>query len=144
MYQIEREYNPETKTTRMRRAEIGIELENMPGMMVPNENYGMYFETGEAWDERKKKFTMLRDLFDRLYYEFQPQARRNPEEPVSEETGRMINSILVPIREMMREEDYAPFLLLIREGEEGHRCGEALLIMSAYKAAMVSFQNTLR
>ena len=162
LYQVGREYDPATKRTQKKRVGIGIQIESLPGMMLPNENYMLYFgeagaenssgtegaaraaEVVAAWSARKKRFTMLRDLFDRIYYEFQAQARKEPGARVSAYTAKMINDVLGPLKDMMKGEEYADFLGLIQEGENGHSYGEAVLIMSQYKAAMVYYQNLIR
>ena len=43
-YVYERKYDPETKQTRNKKAIIGVIVEGYPGAMLPNDNYGKYFD----------------------------------------------------------------------------------------------------
>ena len=171
-YQTGQTYNPDKKYAVPERKIIGIRIPSVPGMMLPNENYELYFsgegnmdeeqrETAEQYGQDKKRFTMLRDLFDQMYYEFQAQSRRKPDEPVNGYKAAKINSILEPLREMMGGEEYGRYLdliecgevegetegtvplSLINTGQEGQSPGltartysDAALLLTQYKGAM--------
>ena len=133
-YETDRKYNPDRKYNLPDRKIIGIRIPAIPEMMLPNENYRKYFSEGEEkmsnsqketaaqYAADKKQFTILRDLFDQLYYEFQMQSRRKPDETLNPYKAMKINSILEPLRKMMAGEEYASYLDLVditqEEGEE--------------------------
>ena len=95
---------------------------------------------------------MLRELFDQMYYEFQLQSRRKPDDPVNPYKASKINSILEPLRKLMEGEDYAVYLDLIdvQEGEPGSEhtvnsngktYSDVALMLTQYKGAMKRFGN---
>ena len=159
-YEVERKYDPVRKYNLPDRKIIGIRIPTIPEMMLPNENYHRYFKgdgnmneeqksTAKHYEKNKKRFIMLRELFDQLYYEFQLQARRKPDDPVNSYKAMKINSILEPLREMMAEEEYAAYLDLVDvsqgEGEEreesitGKTYSDVALLLTQYKGAMTRF-----
>ena len=136
-----RNYHPDTKSNRVERVEIGRVINGHPDLMLPNEKYAMYFpdETGKLtkeemaeigdglnpkedalrkWNEDRAKGRMLRDFFEKTYYEFQALNRKNPNEVVNAEKIRRLNLILEPLTEMMKDEPYAVFLTRIPEPTE--------------------------
>ncbi len=141
LFETGRNYHPGTKTTRPERVEIGRLIEGHPELMLPNDNYAMYFpdetgkltkeemaEIGDAvnpkedalrkWNEDRAKGRMLRDFFEKTYYEFQALNRKNTNEVVNAEKIRRLNLILEPLTEMMKDEPYAVFLTRIPEPTE--------------------------
>ena len=158
-YEIRRTYDRDRKYNKPERVRIGIQIPERPELMLPNENYSIYFEKGEETmneeqkaqaenysQEREHRF-MLRDLFDQMYYEFRTMSRRNPEIVVNENKVRRINRILEPLAEMMKDEAYARFLELIPEPEEketkdgrtepaGMSYGDVALLLTQFKAAV--------
>jgi len=104
-------------------------------------------ETAEKYTADKKEFTILRDLFDQLYYEFQMQSRRKPDEPLNPYKSMKINSILEPLRKLMAGEEYAGYLDLVdttqEEGNEnsisGKTYSDVALMLTQYKGAMKRF-----
>ena len=134
-------YHPDSKTTKPERVEIGRVIQGHPELMLPNDNYAMYFpeETGKLtkeelaeigedlnlkedalrkWNEDRAWGRMLRDFFEKTYYEFQALNRKNPNEVVNAEKVRRLNMILEPLMEMMKDEPYAMYLMLIPEPTE--------------------------
>ena len=132
-YVTGRTYDPVRKYMLPERKIIGIRIPSMPEMMLPNENYHQYF-TGDKemneeqktaaknYEKDKKQFVMLRELFDQMYYEFQLQSRRKPDDPVNPYKIRKINSILEPLKELMGNEEYGQYLDLIDNSELSDRC----------------------
>lgn len=138
---------------------IGIRIPSIPEMMLPNDNYYQYFTGDGNMNEEqkaaanhyagdKKRFIMLRDLFDHMYYEFQLQSRRKQDEPVNAYKAMKINSILAPLREMMGEEEYAEYLDLVdvteAEGDmppAGRTYSDVALLLTQYKGAMKRYSN---
>ncbi len=147
LYETGRTYDPNTQKTNVTRKYIGIQIPEQPEMMLPNENYQIYFGSEELpdMDEQEKAIRnyttkrerekMLRSFFDHAYFEFLIQSRRTPEYPVSREKVKRINRILRPLMKIMEGEEYSRFLELIPEDtacseteelEEAGNCSEAL------------------
>lgn len=136
-YVTGRTYDPVRKYMLPERKIIGIRIPSMPEMMLPNENYHQYF-TGDKemneeqktaarnYEKDKKQFVMLRELFDQMYYEFQLQSRRKPDDPVNPYKIRKINSILEPLKELMGNEEYGQYLDLIDNSESGIQNSELI------------------
>ena len=148
-YLVRRRYDPDRKFNIPEWKIIGIRIPSVPGMMLPNGNYYQYFsgeenmneeqkETAKNYGRDKRRFTTLRDLFDQLYYEFQAQSRRKPDDPVNGYKAMKINSILEPLREMMSGEDYGRYLDLIEtEGTDTAKTySDAALLLTQYKGAI--------
>ena len=178
-YVTGRTYDPVRKYMLPERKIIGIRIPSMPEMMLPNENYHQYF-TGDKemneeqktaaknYEKDKKQFVMLRELFDQMYYEFQLQSRRKPDDPVNPYKIRKINSILEPLKELMGNEEYGQYLDIIENSEseiqnselivgaeQGQQTGngtsgdtcngrtysDVALMLTQYKGAMKRFNN---
>lgn len=171
-YVTGRTYDPVRKYMLPERKIIGIRIPSMPEMMLPNENYHQYF-TGDKemneeqktaaknYEKDKKQFVMLRELFDQMYYEFQLQSRRKPDDPVNLYKIRKINSILEPLKELMGNEEYGQYLDLIDNSElivgaeqeqqtgngtsgdtsNGRTYSDVALMLTQYKGAMKRFNN---
>ena len=152
-----RRYDPVRKYNIPERKVIGIRIPSLPGMMLPNENYHLYFKGDEDMNEEQKqgarayerdrtRFGMYRELFDRMYYEFQIQSRRKPDGEVNAYKARKIDSILRPLREMMAGEEYAQYLDLVAEGTAeteggGKTYSDVALMLTQYKGAMARFSS---
>ena len=161
-YLIERTYDPVRKHTLPERKIIGIRIPSLPGMMLPNENYRIYIEgeknmneeqkqTAENYAADRKNFFMLRDLFEQMYFEFQFQARRKPDDILNSYKAVKINSILKPLRELMAGEEYAAYLDLADTGQSGETddaetpagktYSDVVLLLTQYKGAMRRYNN---
>ena len=163
-YEIGRIYDPVRKYNLPERKIIGIRIPVLPEMMLPNENYHLYFSgdgkmneeqksAAKHYENEKKRFVMLRELFDQMYYEFQLQSRRKPDDPVNSYKAMKINSILEPLKDMMRGEEYGGYLDLVETGgnDEGSEvetagCGgktysDVALMLTQYKGAMKRFYS---
>lgn len=159
-FQTGREYDPVRKYNIPQRKIIGIRIPTIPEMMLPNENYFEYIrggdpmnteqeKTAKTYEKDRKQFLMLRDLFEQMYYEFQLQSRRKPDEVLNAYKVSKINSILEPLREMMAGEDYGKYLDLIDPGVPGKKSDEAggrtysdiALMLTQYKGAMKRFSS---
>ena len=153
-YLVGRKYESDRKFNIPRWTVIGIRIPSIPEMMLPNGNYHIYFSgdgkmneeqkaTAENYERGKKAFVTLRDLFDQMYYEFQTQSRRKPDDPVNGYKAMKINSILEPLREMMGGEEYGKYLDLIdTEGADTAKTySDAALLLTQYKGAMRRYYN---
>ena len=156
-YEVGRKYDPVRKYNLPDRKLIGIRIPSIPEMMLPNENYYRYFKGEETMDEEQKKtakafgtkktrFIMLRELFEQLYYEFQIQSRKKPDEVVNPYKVQKINSILGPLRELMAGEDYTQYLDLIEASEDetgpgGQTFSDVALMLTQYKGAIKRFNS---
>ena len=152
LYETGRRYDKTRKMNIPERRMIGIRIPSLPGMMLPNMNYRLYCReeknmneeqerAAEAYEQEQPRYMTLRELFDQMYYEFQIQSRRKPDEKVNPYKVRKINSILEPLREMMAGEEYAQYLDLAGEdGEAGGRTySDVALLLTQYKGAMKRF-----
>ena len=161
-YELRREYTRSTQQSRVERVQIGVQIPERPDLMLPNEHYFTYFPKGEETmnteekasaenyeAEREYRFT-LREFFDQLFYEFQKMSRKNPEGIVNENKVKRLNSVLQPLLEMMKDEEYARFLELIPEPEPqetkegrtvttGMSYGDAALLMTQFKSALTRY-----
>ena len=156
-YLIGKRYDPLQRFNIPERKIIGIRIPSIQEMMLPNENYHLYFSgdgnmnekqksTAQSYASDKKRFIMLRELFDQMYYEFQLQSRRKPDEPVNAYKVKKINSILAPLKEMMAGEDYATYLDIVSEAEgdgtdtsDGKTYSDVALLLTQYKGSMKRF-----
>lgn len=155
-YETGRNYDPARKYNLVQRKIIGLKIHSLPNMMLPNENYLLYFkgeeknmdeeqkQTARTYEKQKKQFFMLRDLFDQLYYEFQLQSRRKPDDKVNPYKIQKINNILQPLRELMAGEEYAQYLDLIDETTDdaaGKTYSDVALMLTQYKGSIKRYYN---
>ncbi|MBQ6515536.1 MAG: hypothetical protein IJI09_12560 [Clostridia bacterium] len=161
-YEIRRVYDKNRKYNKPERVRIGVRIRERPDLMLANENYFTYFPKGEETmsteekastenyeTEREYRFT-LREFFDQLFYEFQKMSRKNPEGIVNENKVKRLNSVLQPLLEMLKDEEYAQFLELIPEPETqetkegqtiitGMSYGDIALLMTQFKSALTRY-----
>jgi len=117
LFQLSRSYDKEQKKRQVQRCIIGIQIPRKPEMMLPNENYLRYFVTAErgasnereedalAFGRKMAQWEKLRDDFDHMYYDFQTVSRGRWNEVVSPDSVTMINEILAPVIEMLKEDE---------------------------------------
>ena len=117
LFQLSRSYDKEQKKRQVQRCIIGIQIPRKPEMMLPNENYLRYFVTAErgasnereedalAFGRKMAQWEKLRDDFDHMYYDFQTVSRGRWNEVVSPDSVTMINGILAPVIEMLKEDE---------------------------------------
>lgn len=162
LYEIGRTYNSARRNTNPQRKIIGKQIRNVPTMMLPNENYMVFFGKGAAdmtenerkaakdYESVRSEFRMLASLFDQLYFEFQILAHRSPHMVVNEYKVRRINKVLEPLRALMADEPYAGFLERIEEPEvvraedgaekqAGLNYSDVAILLTQYKGAMTRF-----
>ncbi len=157
-YETGRPYDPNRRYTLPERRVIGVRIPGRPEMMLPNENYLTYFpkgaekmteqekETLENYTQEREYGLMLRDFFDQLFFEFQMQSRRTPNDIVNEYKAERLNKVLKPLKELMKEETYAAFLEEIPKPEtigtgedkiiKGLTYSDAALMMTQFKGAV--------
>ncbi len=158
MYEIGRAYDPNRRYTIPERRVIGVRIPGRPEMMLPNENYLTYFpkgaekmteqekETIETYTQEREYGRMLRDFFDQLFFEFQTQSRRTPNQVINAYKAERLNRVLKPLKELMRDEPYAAFLeeipmpeTAVKEGKEittGLTYSDTALMMTQFKGAV--------
>ena len=158
MYEIGRTYDPNRRYTIPERRVIGVRIPGRPEMMLPNENYLTYFpkgaekmteqekETIETYTQEREYGRMLRDFFDQLFFEFQTQSRRTPNQVINAYKAERLNRVLKPLKELMRNEPYAAFLEEIpmpettenggKEITTGLTYSDAALMMTQFKGAV--------
>ena len=154
-YLVGQEYDRIRKFSIPKRVVIGTQIENMPTMMMPNENYMKYF-TGEGkemeekigeeqdYGERRGIYKQYRDFFNELFYEMKSQSRGRLEAIVPWYQAAAVNKVLEPLRGLMRDERYGELLEEIsipEEDEEGKAIGgmsygNAMILLCQYKTAL--------
>ena len=157
-YLTGRKYNADRKYTEPERAIIGRRIETMPGLMYPNDNYEKYFteegeedmqeqmtaeETDFVWKD--KTYGMYIPFFDAMYYEFKQQTRKRPNDRVTRCKAECLNRVLNPLKEMMKDEEYAELLRPINGdgdgGEEEMSNSDVMMILTQYKSALEKFHR---
>ena len=149
-------YNRERKYNEPIRKTIGIQLEHMPSLMLPNENYELYLsEEGRPMEQpfnsdesefiqNRKTYIQYADFFNELYFEIKQQSRRNLDRVMTPYQVESLNRILLPLKEMMQGEEYADCLSLIRipDGDEhGMTYGDVMILMTQYKTALAKYKS---
>jgi hypothetical protein len=144
LYETGRRYDPNRQYTLVDRKNIGVQIPGRPEMMLPNENYLTYFPKGDENMTNEEKETireyanereygmMLRDFFDQLFFEFQMQSRKKPNQIVNEYKVERLNRVLKPLMEIMQGEAYAALLEEIPMPEEREEDGQVFLIGLTY------------
>ena len=144
LFETDRHYDPNRKYYLKNRAVIGVQIPGRPEMMLPNENYLTYFPKGDENMTNEEKETireytnereygmMLRDFFDQLFFEFQMQSRKKPNQIVNEYKVERLNRVLKPLMEIMQGEAYAALLEEIPMPEEREEDGQVFLIGLTY------------
>ena len=155
-YLVGQEYDRIRKFSIPRRVVIGTRIENMPTMMMPNENYMKYFtaegkelekKTGEEeqdYGERRAIYKQYRDFFNELFYEMKSQSRGRLEAIVPGYQAAAVNKVLEPLRGLMKDERYGELLEMIpmpetdEEGKTvgGMSYGNAMILLCQYKTAL--------
>ena len=164
LYLTDRKYNPEKKYSEPEWTMIGRKIRDMPSLMYPNDNYDDIFADGKA-DTGNEEMTAEEDMyirnngvygmyipfFDGLYHEFKQQMRRKADEPVNPYKAESINKVLRPLKEMMKDEEYAEFLGLIETGKEGNNgmetemnYGDTMILLTQYKSALAKYHRNHR
>ena len=161
-YETGRIYDPNKQQNIPVRVRIGVQIPGRPEMMLPNENYLIYFPKEESKMTEQEKTAvhdcvnereyglMLRDFFEQMYFEFQIQSRKKPNSVVSEYKVERLNRVLIPLMDMMKGEKYAMFLEEIPipettedgDGQEtttGLTYSDAALMMTQFKGAVNRF-----
>ncbi len=172
-YQLERTYESENKSTRVKRRVIGKVDPVNPGRMFPNETYFLLFPENEVPEEVRDEFlrecaikrqmsairknpeeiiegvvtglqflrgngiheeegngvnpTMLRRLFDDVYYSVEDLAGKYPNEVMDPYKAKRINEVLERLRKSVEDEAILPYLRLIEEPEETGEDGKSVL-----------------
>ena len=144
LYETGRRYDPNRQYTLVDRKNIGVQIPGRPEMMLPNENYLTYFPKGDEKMTNEEKETvreyanereygmMLRDFFDQLFFEFQMQSRKKPNQIVNEYKVERLNRVLKPLMEIMKGEAYAALLEEIPMPEEREKDGQVFLVGLTY------------
>jgi hypothetical protein len=145
-YETGRIYDPNKKSNHPYRKVIGVALDDLPGMMLPNENYIACFPNGgnndmteemkekvENYVDDQKQFNLLETFFNQLFYEFQIQSRKRSNDTVNAYKVEKINRVLVPLRNLLKNEPYAKFLDIIEmPKEEATEDGESYVVGLSY------------
>ena len=172
-YQLERTYESEDKSTRVKRRVIGKVDPVNPARMFPNETYFQLFPENEVPEEVRDEFlrecaikrqmsairknpeeiiegvvtglqllsgkgiheeerkgvnyTMLRRLFDDVYYAVEDLAGKYPNEVMDPYKAKRVNEVLEGLQQNVEDEAILPYLRLIEEPEETGEDGKNIL-----------------
>ena len=155
-YLADRKYNGETGYSVPNWVNIGKRIEAMPGLMYPNDNYEKFFcREGEFMDETMNAeeeqyvqdhgtYGMYTPFFTGLYNEFRQQTRKRADMPVNRYKAENINKVLLPLKEMMKNEEYGKLLGLIsaaEKGEEGMNYSDVMILLTQYKSALARYRR---
>ncbi len=144
LFETDRHYDPNRQYYLKNRTVIGVQIPGRPEMMLPNENYLTFFpkedekmtneekETVREYANEREYGMMLRDFFDQLFFEFQMQSRKKPNQIVNEYKVERLNRVLKPLREIMKGEAYAALLEEIPMPEEREKDGQVFLVGLTY------------
>ena len=153
----EREYNTEKKYSEPKWILIGKRISSMPGLMYPNQSYEDFFEreANEMEEEltteellyihNKGIYDMYDPFFDSVFHEIKQQSRKNAEKPLNQYKVDSINKILQPLLEMMKDEEYAGLLSLIKTGEsydEKMSYSDVMILLTQYKSALTKYHRS--
>ena len=140
------------------RVNIGIQIPARPEYMMPNENYFKYILEGdrkmnekeqealEEFERERDRAYLVRDFFEQHFYAFQFSSQRQPDTVVNEYKVKELNSILEPMREMMKDEPAAEWLKLIPLPTEetlegggtilrGRTYSDVMMLLTRYRCA---------
>ena len=154
-YLAGRTYNAEKKYNVPEWVFIGRRIEEMPGLMYPNENYERLFRgKGEKMENENMTaeeeeyvrdhgvYEMYHPFFLALYFEFRAQTKSRGDEKVNPYKAENINQVLRPLKELMKHEVYGDMLHLINEGgEEEMTYTDAMILMTKYKSALAKYSR---
>ena len=159
-YLVGRTYDADIQNNTPNWVNIGRRIEEMPTLMYPNDNYEKLF--GEEGEEPEEEMTAEEERYARdnatygtyypffiaLYNEFKQQARKMGLEPVGTYKAERINKVLRPMKEMMKDQEYAELLGLINEptgdnGDEtkGMNHGDVMILLTQYKSALRKYRR---
>ena len=162
-YLKSRKYNAAKGYTESEWIIIGRRVGEMPGLMIPNDNYEEYIRdrdpeteeemgTNEMTTEEEKyirnreTYAKYVPFFEGLYHEFRQQTRRKEDCRINEFKAESINEVLKPLKDMMQGEDYGRFLRLMEpgEGERGMSYGDGMILLTQYTSALGKFHREHR
>ena len=137
---------------------IGRRVEAMPTLMYPNERYEEIFGNDEEYEEdeltveeelfirNNGTYGLYSSFFDALYHEFRAQTRSRGENKLNPYKAESINRVLRPLKEMMKNEEYAEFLELIEEPEgetdEGMSYSDVMILLTQYRSALGKYHSS--
>ena len=156
-YLVSRRYDSGKKHNVPTWANIGRRCERMPGLMFPNDNYEKYFITREgeehmnenmtpeeeAFAQNNRTYGLYAPFFEALYHEFRQQTRKRPDELLNKYKTECLNRVLRPLKEMMKDEEYAEMLELAEcsDGECGMSSSDVMILLTQYKSALNKYRR---
>jgi hypothetical protein len=87
-----------------------------------------------------EKFDMIFPLLDSILGEMEEFAKKKQDGPLNELKVKMINKLLVQVKELLTNDPVREFLDLL-DDETVPTNSDAVLIITQYKAAMTQFRN---
>ena len=85
-------------------------------------------------------YNLLNPLINGIYEEFQELSKKKSESVLNLYKVKIVNRVLEPIRELMRDEDILNFLDIL-EVDDLPTNSDVILVLNHYKKAMLLFRN---
>ena len=85
-----------------------------------------------------QQYTLLNPLLQGLYNEFQELSKKKPESPLNTNKIKMVNRILEPIKEILKNEPSLDYLDIL-DIDDVPTNSDVILILSHYLKAMKMF-----
>lgn len=87
-----------------------------------------------------EQYEMLQPLLYASYREIQELSKKKPDTPLNALKVKMINRILVPLKEILSSEDIAEYIDLLSDDELPTN-SDAVLILSQYLKALEAYKE---
>ena len=105
----------------------------------------------ESQQTDREQFSMLQDLFSKMYTEIYQMSRKKPEGIVNAFKVERINRVLKPLYDLMKDEPYITYLELVTEPtiekqgrstvENGLTYSDVMLILSQYRSGLGQYNK---
>lgn len=87
------------------------------------------------------QYELLYPLLEASYVEIQELSKKKPESPLNSYKVKAINRILIPLKELLKDENVYDFLDVL-DTDDLPTNSDVVLILSQYKKAMVMFRDS--
>lgn len=87
-----------------------------------------------------EQYEMLQPLLHATYKEIQELSKKKPDTPLNPLKVKMINRILVPLKEILNDEDISEYIDLLSDDELPTN-SDAVLILSQYIKALGAYKE---
>lgn len=94
---------------------------------------------GYVTSKQVSDYVIMTPLLNSLYSEFQELSKKKSQEVLNEKKVKLVNRLLTPILEILKDEPTRPFLDLL-DDEDLPQNSDVILMLGQFQAAMKSFQ----